>query len=158
MAPICFFSSLFLWDCAPDKRPSGNGQLYWILHDGDAQDSRSFGAILCSYLGTFRPLLLCCARSSMAGAIKPIKRFKRSEMTFIFKPKPLTNLVKQTNKPTNNHVKPTTLNPTTVYSLLARVFPQQQLKERRFLLATLQFPLITSEWRHCSITSSHRIN
>lgn len=52
------FFLLFPWDCALDKRPSGNDQLYWILPDGDAQDSRSFGAIFCFYLGTFRPLLL----------------------------------------------------------------------------------------------------
>lgn len=77
MAPICFFL-LFLWDYALDKRPSGNDQLYWILPDGDAQDSRSFGAILCFYLGTFRPLLLCWARPKGEGAIKPAASFKRS--------------------------------------------------------------------------------
>lgn len=72
------FFLLFLWDCALDKRPSGNDQLYWILPDGDAQDSRSFGAILCFYLGTFRPLLLCWACPKGAGAIKPAASFKRS--------------------------------------------------------------------------------
>lgn len=72
------FFLLFLWDCALDKRPSGNDQLYWILPDGDAQDSRSFGAILCFYLGTFRPLLLCWARPKGEGAIKAAASSKHS--------------------------------------------------------------------------------
>lgn len=77
MAPICFFL-LFLWDCALDKRPSGNDQVYWTFTDGDEQDSRSFGAILCFYLGTFRPLLLCWAHPKGKGAIKSAASFKRS--------------------------------------------------------------------------------
>ena len=36
------FFLLFLCDLDLHKRPSGNDQLYWILADGDAQDSRSF--------------------------------------------------------------------------------------------------------------------
>lgn len=46
--------------------------------DGDAQDSRSFGGILCFYLGTFRPLLLCLASPKAEEAIKPTARYKHS--------------------------------------------------------------------------------
>lgn len=46
--------------------------------DGNAQDSRSFGEILCFYLGTFRPLLLSWARPKVEEAIKPAASFKRS--------------------------------------------------------------------------------
>lgn len=71
------FFLLFLCDWELDKRPSGNDQLYWILPDGDAQDSRSFVAIFCFYLGTFRPLLLCKACPKGKRAIKSAASFKR---------------------------------------------------------------------------------
>lgn len=88
-----FFFLPFLWVCALDKRPSGNDQLYWILPNGDAQDSRSFGVIFCSYLGTFRPLLFCWACLNGEGAIKPAASFKHSSWP-IFDVKMYSNINK----------------------------------------------------------------
>ncbi|MEQ2222249.1 hypothetical protein ILYODFUR_024218 [Ilyodon furcidens] len=48
-----FFAFSFCVIGICDKRPSGNDQLYWIpMRRGNAQDSRSFGALLCFHLGT----------------------------------------------------------------------------------------------------------
>lgn len=74
--PFVFFFSFVR------QRSGQKAQRKWSVllesPDGDAQDSRSFGDILCFYLGTFRPLLFCLASPKVEEAIKPTARYKHS--------------------------------------------------------------------------------
>lgn len=155
------FFLLFLWDCALDKRPSGNDQLYWILPDGDEQDSRSFGAILCFYLGTLRPLLLCRACPKGEGAIKPTASFKHSGRPLDaddIKIRLDTSI--KSNHPFAKEKSQLMIhNVTSVrhYSYFYLVFSpglqQKDITPAHSFLHTLQSPQVTSGWRHCSTTS-----
>lgn len=155
------FFLLFPWDCDLDKRLSGNDQLYWILPDGDAQDSRSFGAFLCFYLGTFRPLLLCRAHPKGEWAIKPTASFKPSD-------RPLDedyiklhlNMSAKNNQLLAQKSHLMKHNVTSVchlsyfYPVISPGLQQKDKTPAHCCLHTLQSLQVTSRWRHCSTTSS----